>query len=290
MTYIYSNKFVGGLSRRVSVVSSEYQVYGLEEDWLLGFMKPSLSADSSYIPYVAIANESLNLFTDNQNVVITGSAANNNWFGVGLIYDGLRSSRWASDHTQGWQGSISLESASVVDSNVRKGEVLNFNARHYSLFENNHIVAQRFVAGLGIGSDSLFLLGGTRSDGYIGPGITLNQRDYPLRGYNEGALFGENMLFYSAEYRLPFSWIDHTSMVPPIGLTGWSVRGFIDNGLAWREGEDIEKSTFKSGAGVELVFDSSLMYYLNLKLRIGFASGLSEQGENKVYAELGGSF
>jgi outer membrane translocation and assembly module TamA len=77
-------------------------------------------------------------------------------------------------------------------------------------------------------------------------------------------------------------------MAPPIGVNGWSFRGFADTGAAWNDSSD-EKS-FYTGVGLEAVLDGTLGYYLGLRVRIGAAKGLGSEGEETIYMELGGSF
>lgn len=294
-TYIYANKWVAAVGQSLGETgaietATGDDVFKYNQQWLLGRMFPNISISHSFFPFLAVAKENVSYITAEKNQIGVADL-NNNWIGLGVTYDGLRSSRWASDHTSGWQGTVSIESANLADSNVTEGDVLNLGVRHYQVFDNDHIVAQRFFTGIGFDSTSNFVLGGSSSDAYIGPGVTLNERSYPLRGYEElDGLSGENVVLYSLEYRLPFKWRDHTIMAPPIGVSGWSIRSFVDNGIAWQDGESISDAEYKAGLGAELVFDSNLFYYLNLKFRLGFASGVSEGGDNIIYSELGGSF
>ena len=299
-SYIYANKWVGAYSKSLSDFGrlegelipngSTDEVFEEKEQWLLGRMFPFVSVGHSFYPFLAIANEKINLLTVNRSTLLLNESENN-WIGAGVIYDGLRNSRWAADSVQGWQATLSVESANLADSNVREGDVLNLNSRHYMTFDNDHVLAQRLFMGIGFESNSLFQLGGSSSDPYIGPGVILNERSYPLRGYEEAdGLIGENAVLHSIEYRLPFKWRDHTIMAPPIGVSGWSIRGFLDNGFTWRDGESASEADHKTGVGAELVFDSNLFYYLNLKFRLGLASGISEGGQEIIYTEFGGSF
>ncbi|OUR60579.1 hypothetical protein A9Q73_11945, partial [Bermanella sp. 47_1433_sub80_T6] len=144
--------------------------------------------------------------------------------------------------------------------------------------------------GLGFSSNSPFKLGGERSDVYIGPGIQLKQRQYALRGFNDGQaeLEGDNTLLYSLEYRLPFSWSDHNVMVPPVGFSGWSLRAFTDNAMVWNEGDNM--GDVYSSLGLEAIIDTTVVYNLALRFRVGVAKGLDSLGTDAVYVQLGGAF
>ena len=287
-SYLYANRIISAVGQSLSE-TDQAGVFEQNNQWLLGYMHPYISIQNSFYPYVAVAQENVSWRTEQETLNI--GEIDNNWIGIGVVYDGLRSSHWAADHTDGWLVTASLESANLADNSIREGDVLSLSARHYHTFDNNHILAQRFLSGNGFDSNSNFTLGGSQSDAYIGPGVTLNERSYPLRGYEQvDGLIGENVLLHSIEYRLPFKWRDHTIMAPPVGVSGWSLRGFADNGLAWQDGEDIGQAEHKAGVGAEIVFDSNLFYYLNIKFRLGLASGLSEGGDTILYTEFGGSF
>ena len=152
------------------------------------------------------------------------------------------------------------------------------------------MLAQKLFLGLTLDGNSQFELGGNASEAYVGPGFQFKKRSLALRGFDENIpeLRAKNAAVHSLEYRLPFDWHDHASMVPPVGYSGWSVRGFMDNGWLWES--DFDATDVYTGVGAELILDGSIAYYLNIRLRMGVAKGLHDLGSHSFYVQLGGSF
>ena len=286
--YTYNGRWILGLQKNLGSSGidgvSEYNT-----QWFSAYMKPVLSVSNNIFPYVAIINSHSEFLIDKNHEKI-GMKIDDNWLAIGVIYDGLTSSLNTGGASDGWQWNMSLESAEQADNSLYTGQVLSVNTRHYQTNNIGHTLAQRLFLGVGFSSNSPFRLGGERSDVYIGPGIQLKQRQYALRGFNEdiGQLAGENALLYNIEYRLPFSWIDKNLMSPPVGFSGWSVRTFNDNAMVWDEGESM--GDVYSSIGAEAVLDTTLVYNLNLRFRLGLAKGLNTLGSNTAYVQLGGAF
>ena len=205
-------------------------------------------------------------------------------------FDGLSSSLSAGGYSEGFQFNSVIESADLADNSIYDGYVLNNQARYFVPLKNGHVLAQKLFVGLTVEGNSSFELGGSASEPYIGPGFQFKKRSLALRGYDDNLaeLVDKNAASYSLEYRMPFDWLDSASMVPPVGFSGWSVRGFVDNGWLWSSEFDI--SDVYSGIGAELIMDGSLGYYLNIRLRMGVAKGLHSFGSDSFYVQLGGSF
>jgi len=286
--YIYDGRWILGQQQDLTNFSvSNISEYTSQR--FAAYMHPLLAVADSFYPYMAYINSHTELrFTDTDT--FTGIEEDDNWLALGLIYDGLSSSLNAADSIEGWQLGISLESADAADNTHYTGQVVSINTRHYQTIESGHTIAQRLFVGLGFSSNSPFKLGGERSDVYIGPGIQLKQRQYALRGFNDGQgeLQGDNTLLYSLEYRLPFSWSDHNMMIPPVGFSGWSLRTFTDNAMVWNEGENM--GDVYSSLGLEAIIDTTVVYNLALRFRVGIAKGLDALGTDAVYVQLGGAF
>jgi len=286
--YIYDGRWILGQQQNLNSTSiSNISEYSSQR--FAAYMHPLLSVADSFYPYVAYINSHSELrFTDTDT--FTGIEEDDNWLALGLIYDGLSSSLNAADAISGWQFGMSVESADAVDNSHYTGQVVSINTRHYQTVESGHTIAQRLFVGLGFSSNSPFKLGGERSDVYIGPGIQLKQRQYALRGFNDGQreLQGDNTLLYSLEYRLPFSWSDHNMMIPPVGFSGWSIRTFTDNAMVWNEGDNM--GDVHSSLGLEAIFDTTVVYNLALRFRVGIAQGFDALGTDAVYVQLGGAF
>jgi len=291
-SYIYANRWLMGVNQ--SIVETSLTLAGSEPvfkqstQWITGYIHPITKIKNSWYPYAVYGQEEVFFRTERQDRV--SNTAHNGWVGFGVLYDGLNQSHWAADATQGWQWSTTLETADLAENDFDDGHVFIGNLRQYHTFDNHHTLANRVLMGLNVSGDSVFQLGGTASEVYIGPGVSVNKRDYPLRGFDDAdaSLLGKNALMHSVEYRLPFSWSDHTLMVPPVGMSGWSIRAFMDNGVTWNE--DISKENVHTGLGAELILDTNVFYYLNLKLRVGLASGVTKGGKDVGYVEVGGAF
>ena len=286
--YIYDGRWIFGLQQDLSN-STAHNISEYRSQWFAAYMHPLLAVADSLYPYVAYTHSHTELrFTD--TATFSGIEEDDNWLALGLIYDGLSSSLNASGASKGWQFGASIESAEAAHNSYYTGQVVSLNSRHYQTLNAGGTIAQRLFLGLGFASNSPFKLGGERSDAYVGPGIRLKQRQYPLRGYNEGQgeLEGENALLYNLEYGLPFSWSDHNMMAPPLGFAGWSLRAFSDHAMVWDEGEHMGK--VYSSLGLEAILDTSVFYNVALRFRVGVAKGLDALGTDAVYVQLGGAF
>jgi len=170
--------------------------------------------------------------------------------------------------------------------------------REFIALSREHVLAARWVEGYGDESPRPFELGGsdTDEDGPTLLGDTLsaspfNRREFPLRGYPEGRLDLRNrrMRLGSLEYRFPVWRLERGSMVPiPVALHQLHGTVFADAGKVWatREGE----SDYRTGAGIELKADIGALYSGRLTLRLGYAHGFDEGGDDELYARIGGAF
>ena len=290
-SYIYDSRLFFGIEQSIDYrgVSGSIDVYQKNNQWIAGYMWPKLKMERQVYPYLAIT-QSRDYIFDGESDVALSRKNNDNWLALGLTLNDFRGTHWSADVSSGYQFNFSYETTEVIGNNIDEGSVLNLDAKFYYPLNGSHTIAQRLFVGVGFDSTSLFQLGGTISDPYIGPGIQVKQRRYPLRGYSSAseALRGENVLLHSFEYRLPVDWIDYSYMAPPVGVGGWSLRGFLDSGSAWGDSESI--SEIYTGVGVEAILDATLGYYLGLRVRIGIAKGFGSESDSNIYMEFGGSF
>ncbi len=268
-----------------------------QRDMSLAYMHSIRSFARRWHPYVAYINSLSRVITDDGDMIkisVNGQQTyevNDDWVATGFIYDSLQTDLYQGDYGSGSMLQLNIESASVAENDLSEGEVFTLDARHHLSFKQQRTLAQRFVLGLSDEGTPGFRLGGVFSDPFYMPTISLNKRNYALRGYKEGLaqLRGDNMALYSVEYRLPFKWNDRTIMIPPIGALGWSARAFAEAGSLWRDGESPDKAYPSLGA--ELIFDDTIGYYLPVRLRLGLAVGLdSELGSSVGYLEFGSAF
>ncbi len=286
--YIYDGRWILGLQQALNTTNlSHVSEYSSQK--FIAYMQPILKSENSYYPYAAYINSHTEL-RFNQTNNVAGIEVDDNWLALGLIYDGLRRSLNSADASGGWQWGVSLEDADGADNSHYYGQVFSFNARNYQTLSSGNTVAQRLFMGAGLSSNSPFSLGGSASDVYVGPGIQLKQRKFALRGFDTGQakLTADNALIYSLEYRLPFTWVDHNIITPPVGFSGWSLRAFTDNGMAWYQ--DKSMGDVYSSIGGEVILDTTVVYNFNLRFRAGVAKGFGSLGSEAVYVQLGGAF
>jgi hypothetical protein len=289
--YIYDNKFILGLNQDIDFYQDAgvAKRYLYSETWFAGYVDSYIKLDEQYYPYVSVSQSHKYLIDGDSNRRVS-NIVNDSWLALGINYSNFNSTRWSADISRGWQARVTLENADILDNEQLYGNVLSIDLKHYLPINDRHTLAQRLVVGYNIDSNAVFQLGGAESDTYLGPGIQIKQRVFSLRGFSRGlaSLTDSNVVLHSFEYRLPVEWTDTTFMIPPVGLSGWSLRGFVDTGSAWND--SATQNSFYTGVGAEVILDTTVAYYLGLRVRIGVAKGLSSEGENTLYMELGGSF
>jgi len=297
--YIYDNRLIIGINQTMettpyAVMPIDLPIYEYTSQWFVNVTLPQLGMQASYYPYVAYINHEARAVIADYKFSDFGlsdpSSTNDSWLAAGVLFDALSTSLSAGGYSEGFQFNSVIESADLADNSIYDGYVLNNQARYFVPLKNGHVLAQKLFVGLTVEGNSSFELGGSASEPYIGPGFQFKKRSLALRGYDDNLaeLVDKNAASYSLEYRMPFDWLDAASMVPPVGFSGWSVRGFVDNGWLWSSEFDI--SDVYSGIGAELIMDGSLGYYLNIRLRMGVAKGLHSFGSDSFYVQLGGSF
>lgn len=116
------------------------------------------------------------------------------------------------------------------------------------------------------------------------------QRRYALRGYPADltSLRGNRLLMMSAEWRFPLKRLERGWMAPPMGVRQLWGALFLDAGDGWYD--EGGQPSWKTGAGVELIIDSNIFYLLDFSLRLGYAHGFNQGGEEQIYLRLGSSF
>lgn len=299
ISYSYDGRYLLNYLTKLSSVDFfgiNAETASFQRDISLAYMYHDLSVKRKFNPYIAYINSETKYITDEGDqlkISINGetkSSLRDDWAATGFIYSTLESDVFHGEYVRGGVFQFNVESASLASNDISDGEVFTLDGRYNLSFENHHALSQRFVVGIGNDEAPDFELGGVFGDPYILPTITLNKRDYALRGYEEGLaeLKGDNMALYSAEYRLPFSWNEHSIMAPPIGTLGWATRAFVEVGSVWQEGESPEKGY--SSVGAELILDDTIAYYLPIRLRLGVAQGLEEEGSSVGYIQFGSAF
>ena len=119
-------------------------------------------------------------------------------------------------------------------------------------------------------------------------------RDFPVRGYPVGVLFGQRAATASVEYRLPLALVGQAVGHLPFGVDRLWLSVFGDVGDAWEPGAAARLHRLRS-AGVELVADLTVSYDLPLGLRLGLAQPLADlpaggRPRPRAYVAVGSDF
>ncbi len=259
----------------------------------LELLAPLLLREKRWFFGVAIRNETLKYKVNNN------PAMEDNLLGFGSIYDTLKTNLISNSPSDGRVVSIVAETGELFGGDFN-GKVLTAKWSEYIALKPEHVLALRFVTGLGLDRPRNFQLGGFFSDtNYftVSPFSTTpfrskfyNQRNYALRGYSATApsLNGRRMMLYNAEWRFPLKRIEKTASALPIGLQQISGATFVESGAAWNDG--IKPINFRYSIGAEVKVHTNIFYAIFATLRAGYAYGAGEGGEHQFYLNYGSSF
>jgi hypothetical protein len=100
-------------------------------------------------------------------------------------------------------------------------------------------------------------------------------RDFPVRGYAGGTVFGRRAATASLEYRVPLALLGQAVGHLPVGVDRLWLSVFSDVGDAWEPGERARLHRLRS-VGAELVADLTVSYDLPIGLRLGLAQPLTD--------------
>lgn len=258
---------------------SSVPFYGIDHTWLAG-----VGASFDNEKYTVVDIDSLTLPEQHSNVAA-----------LYLSYDSRREFFRSEGETDGQLMSLLWESYEPFDS-FYQGDVYRAEWRG-ALGVGGGVFGARILAVRGDETAESFTLGGTFSEPNYGIPL-LNWRDVALRGYANGyrELSGNNVNFFSAEWRLPLSDIDRHLMTPPIGINRVSATLFYDRGRAYDAFQrytdfDARNNRYYDSWGIEINAEIKLGYLFALPLRLGFARGRDVYiGEDQYYVQLGRSF
>ncbi|HET8761635.1 MAG TPA: BamA/TamA family outer membrane protein, partial [Nitrospiria bacterium] len=152
----------------------------------------------------------------------------------------------------------------------------------------HHVLALRAVGGTSSGDvlpQRTFQLGGATMSEEL---LEDDADTVLLRGYRARAIRGQRMLVGSVEYRFPIWNVERGVTTYPIFLHRLHGALFADHGNAWDP--STPAPDYKTGVGAELGTDMTLGYRLRIRLRVGVAVGLDDQGETQGYLSAGHAF
>ena len=241
--------------------------------------------DSSLYLAAGVASETLNI------QLIKGAGAdqtyNNKITGAVAQFDNSRFYKRSISPVDGRRVQLVAESYELLGGSDYSGKTSRLDWNEYLALGGNHALHLRLLyaqGGPGIGP---YRLGGASELlSKIGGETGLGRRDFPLRGYVSGlaALTGSNMGLFTAEWQIPLGYHYDGWFVPPVGIGRESLSLFVDSGDAWNQGDAIE---YKTGVGIEWKIEALLGYdLLKVATTLGFAHGLDQGGENRVYFRM----
>jgi hypothetical protein len=186
------------------------------------------------------------------------------------------------------------EDSDLLDSDFT-GQVYTIDWGGYFSLSHKNVLATKLVAGSGTETPNPFRLGGSNEDILLfAPAATINEpttqvfnrRKYPLRGYPEGLtnLTGPDMFLANLEWRFPLALVESGIMVPPVGVNKLHGSLFYSAGDAWND--EIESADYSTSAGIELIANLFVGYFLPLNLRLGYAHGFDQGGEDQIYLDV----
>lgn len=213
--------------------------------------------------------------------------------GFSIYYDSKKDFLRSHSPEQGRDVLLVTESSDVFNSDYQ-GQLTTLEWQEYFKLGHHHVLALRLLKGQADITMRPYRLGGLETQwddvSILNPEYSrdiFNKRSYALRGYEENTQFGNNIELYSLEYRFPLQQVERGIMTPPLGLIKHSGRIFTEAGASWNDGD--QKNIIQS-AGLEWVMETNLFYFFNINVRLGYAKGLDDTGDEFYYLKLGSAF
>ncbi len=116
----------------------------------------------------------------------------------------------------------------------------------------------------------------------------LDENQLYLRGYPSGVDSGLRCVVATLEFRFPVATLDAGLSTLPIFFQKIHGSIFYDSGNAWNGALSIRD--FRDSAGIEIRFDSTVLYGYNITFAIGAAYGFKEDGLLEYFITFGSSF
>lgn len=156
---------------------------------------------------------------------------------------------------------------------------------------DHHVLALSLVGGISAGElrTNSFYIGGYPEQDWLT--AVLEQAfmgSHYLRGYPPGVIGGAQYHMLNMEYRFPIWSPERGISTLPVFLSHLWASVFCDVGGAF--GRTLDFDELLVGLGAEILIRVVIGYYLPMTLRIGYAHGFMEGGEDQVFAVLGVPF
>ena len=294
--YLYNNRFAINLSRDNNLYKDSLGTINrlrADETLQLIYLLPHTQLLSSSNLLFALSWERERDIELRNGAVAVGEF-NDNLAGLAWLYSNARDYPLSISPSDGRRLRIVAEDSDTFESDFT-GQVYTFDWREYLRLGGEHVLSLRLLQTWGTDQPSNFRLGGEDNGSSLSPFLETTgegvfaRREYALRGYAEGLpqLRGRRAQMLSAEYRFPIQRLERGIMSPPIGLMQWYGNIFVDSGAAYN---GRRPDLYYTGAGVEISADLNLFYLVPMTLRLGYAHGFEDIGDNRGYLSLGASF
>jgi len=156
----------------------------------------------------------------------------------------------------------------------------------------HHVLAFRYGGGAGEdsrGERGIFSLGGFPDTSFLDQLVNFEEQGgVALRGYPAFSIFGDRFQLLQTEYRFPLTRVLRGPGTVPLFFDRMYGLVFFDYGNAYFGPLDF--SSFRKGAGLELLMNFTVGYSEPLSLRLGFAYGFDEGGGATFYVSFGTPF
>jgi len=208
------------------------------------------------------------------------------YLGAAFSYDDTESLPRSVSRSHGRRVRVVAETLDPLGGDY-EGEVYTFDWREYLPLWGQHVLALRLAQGWGTDTPRPFELGGQWvSTEPVEDALLFGRRGYGLRGYPSGLdeLTGRRMRLASLEYRFPIMRLERGFTRAAIGMHQLSLRPFVEAGAAWDRGGNPDD--YRVGVGTEVVADLNLGWRFNIRLHLGLAAGVSDDGETQGYLLL----
>ncbi|MDH5423941.1 MAG: hypothetical protein OEY29_02970 [Gammaproteobacteria bacterium] len=213
--------------------------------------------------------------------------------GFSIFYDSKQSFMKGNSPETGRDVLLVTESSDVFSSDY-SGTATTLDWREYFRLGSHHSLALRYVTASADPDMRAYTIGGLESDWdsvtLLNPQYsrtTFNKRHFALRGYADNTQMGNHLQLASIEWRFPLRHVEKGIMAPPVGIMKHSGRLFAETGASWFDGQD--KKPLQS-VGVEWLIDLNFFYNFTPQIRLGYAQGLDETGDEYYYLKVGGAF
>lgn len=220
--------------------------------------------------------------------------------GLVLGYSRARGYPLSVSAEKGYSARLDVSHRRLADDLDRwrvSGELTLAGYNSFTLFGYaHHVLAARLAFGASDGhqrNPEFFSLGGIPGRSVtIVPGVDIGGgADYPVRGFDEGVLFGDRIAAASLEYRFPLALLAQGHGLWPVLLDRLSASFFADGGSAWLDSNDVRGI---ASAGAELSLDLGVAYAIIYRFRAGLARQLAvptgDSEEWRAYLTAGVSF